>query len=206
MGAREAIADLEFAGRRDARVLLKDSSVGLDPETAAFEGEVVAGLPDGDDLTGAELRVDYLLEKLAAEHERIIGVEAFTKRRVEMVLAHKATELAKLAKRVEWLESKIREHMPLDSVGFKKQYGAKSHRLPHGQIGYRSSRATVDIVDPVRALEFAKARGLEISVTERVNKTPLLDYVRETGDYPDDAGFTVVEPSDEFFVSPDLEF
>lgn len=199
MGARDAIAALQHEEKQVAPP---------DHELIAFVGEALAGLPEGEDLTGAELRVDYLLEKLAAEQERIIGLEAFTKRRVDMVMAHKVTEMAKLEKRVAWLESRIREHLPFDAASFKRHYGAKSARLPHGQIGYRAQRATVEIVDHGKALAYAKARGLEIKVVESVNKTPLFEEVVRTSMDPDPMvdGFRFVPARDEFFVSPELEF
>ena len=189
-------------------VLVESNQPEPDHELIAFVGEVVADLPPGEGLTAGELRVDYLLEKLSAEAKRIEGVREFTARRVEMVTAHGQAEIEKLRRRVAWLESKIREHMPLDPASFKKHYGAKSTRLPHGQIGYRASRASVEIVDQEKALAFAKARGLEVRVTESVNKTPLLESVVRDGEEPDPVtdGFRYVPPTDAFFITPDLEF
>lgn len=179
-----------------------------EPELLAFVGEVAAGLPAGEDLTSAECRVDYLMEKLSEEAKRAEHVADFTARRVQMVCDHAEVETAKIRKRMAWLESRIREHLPLDAASFKKTYGAKSHRLPSGQVGYRASRATVEIVDPTKALAFAKAEGLEVKVTEVVNKTPLLEHVMRSGAEPDPErdGFAFVPPVDSFFVSPDLEF
>ena len=173
-----------------------------------FENEVTAGLPAGDDLTAAELRVDYLLEKAAEERTRLDQLEEFTARRVAMIVEHKSAEASKIEKRLAWLESRIREHIPFDAASFRKHYGAKSHRLPHGQIGYRASRATVEITDPAKALAFAKARGLEVKVSESVNKTPLLESVMRDGEEPNPEtdGFRFVPPADEFFCHPDVAF
>lgn len=195
MGVREAIASIEF----DERVAAKSA-----PEPAFVE-EVAAGLPAGDDLTAAELRVDYLLEKIAEERTRLDHLEEFTRRRMDMILEHKSMEAGKIERRLAWLESRVREHMPFDAASFRKHYGAKSHRLPHGQIGYRASRASVEITDPAKALAFAKARGLEIKVSESVNKTPLLESVMRDGEEPNPEtdGFRFVPPQDEFFVNPE---
>lgn len=198
MGAREAIAELEFAEAEAAKVA---------PE-AAFVVDVLAALPSGDGLTASELRVDYLMEKLSDEAKRLEAVEEFTARRVQMVRDHGEAETAKIAKRMAWLESKIREHLPLDAAGFRKHYGAKSHRLPHGQVGYRKHPATVEIVDFTEAMTWARENGVQPTETIKVTlpKAAILEWIKLMGEMPPENAIRYVDATDEFFVSPDLGF
>jgi len=173
-----------------------------DTETLAYAMELEAMLPEGDGPTVQELQADYLLEKMREEQAALRHLADFTERRVDMIRQHADIEGQKIQRRLDYLESKLRMCVPYDPDAFVSQYGKKSIKLPHGTIGYRSSKETVEIRDKDAALAFAKANGLDIKVTETVNKTPLLDYVKATGDVPDPdvCGFELVPGSDDFFV------
>lgn len=167
-----------------------------------WEDEVESGLPNGDGPTDRELRADYLLETLAELQAELAHLDEFTARRIQMVQDHRDTEAARIQRRMDYLSDRVRACVPYDPAVFASEYGKKSIKLPHGTLGYRSSKETVQIADKEKALAFAKAHGLEIRVTEAVNKTPLLDYVRATGDIPDPdvCGFELVPGSDDFYV------
>jgi hypothetical protein len=179
----------------------------MEMQTAAYtadpwESEVEAMLPEGDGPTVQELQADYLLEKMAEELAALLHLADFTERRVEMIRQHAEIEGQRIQRRLDYLESKLRMCVPYDPAQFEKQYGKKSLKLPHGTLGYRASKESVWITDKDKALSFARSHGLEIKFTESVNKTPLLDYVRTTGEVPDpeECGFELVPPSDDFFV------
>jgi hypothetical protein len=173
-----------------------------DPEALAYAMDVEGAMPEGEGPTVLELQADYLLEKLAEESAAMAHLNDFTERRIQMIRDHAEIEGNKIRGRVEWLEARLRRCVPYDPAGFQEAYGKKSLRLPHGTLGYRSSKESVQIADKDKALEFARSHGIEIKVTESVNKTPLLDYVRTTGDMPDPevCGFELVPPTDDFFV------
>jgi hypothetical protein len=192
----------------EASLKALDQADAVDREVTDFALEVEAGLPTGEDLTAAECRADYLLEKLAAETERLGRLKEFSERRIRMIREHQEAEGRRLAGRIRWLQDQIRANLPATAVDFRAIYGAKSASLPHGRVGFRASRATVEITDPAKALAFAKARGLAVKVVESVGKTPLIDYVKRTGEEPDPEtdGVQLVPAHEEFFVSPDLPF
>lgn len=196
--------------------------VGGEPDPTLFEGtasveptvepeftaEVEADLPEGDAIGMAEARADYLLQRIAAEHERICRINAAAEARAKMIKDHATEEITKAQRRVDWLQMRVREVLPGDADRFKKLYGKKSVSLPHGQIGFRQHRATVEIQDAAKALAFAKERGLEITVKESVGKTPLIEHVIRTGEEPEAerAGFAFVPASDSFYIAPELVF
>ena len=196
MGAREAIAALEF-GEAAARAALPS------PEQMAFEGEVVASLPAGEDLTSAELRVDYLLEKLSDERDRLVRLAEFTARKVEGVHAYEAEEGGKVERRIAWLESRIRDHLPLDPDSFKRTYGKKSAVFPNGKAGFRVTPATVEVTDQEKTLAFARRVGIAKTKTvESVGKTELMEWIIRNGEDTEDDGFRLVPARDEFYVTP----
>lgn len=185
-----------------------EEQVVQDIEFVLFEREVKQDLPEGEAVGMAEARVDYLLQRAAAEKQRIERIQAAAKARVQMIQNHAAEEVAKVERRLAYLESVVRLQLPGDGARFKFLYGAKSLKLPHGQVGFKQHRATVDIVDPAKALAFAQAHGLEIRVVQSVNKTPLIEHVVRTSEDPDPEtdGFAFVPARDAFFLQPDLEF
>lgn len=167
-----------------------------------WEFEVERDLPAGDGPTERELRADYLLETLAGLEAELAHLDDFTARRIQMVQDHRDAEAARIQRRIDYLGERVRGCVPYDADTFAREYGKKSIRLPHGTIGYRAARESVDIADGAKAVAWAKAHGVETRVVETVNKTPLLDYVKATGDVPDPdvCGFELVPGSDDFFV------
>lgn len=197
-----------FGNSEKAGTQMESQAEQPDTELAAFAHEVEAELPDGDGLVGlAEARADYLLERIARERARQDRIHGAAALRVKMIRDNEADECGKVERRIAYLESQVRVQLPGDAGRFKAVYGKKSVSLPHGQIGFKQHRATVEIVDPAKALAFAQAHGLEIRVTQSVNKTPLIEHVMRNSEdpNPETDGFEFVPARDEFFCSPALE-
>lgn len=190
---------------------LTEEQVREDLELARFRSEVERELPPARGVVGeAEARADYLLERLAREHALMERTRGAAKLRIEMIKANEAEELRKIENRCGWLEAKIRTHMPGDGARFKAVYGKKSVAMASGEVGFRLHPASVEITDPQKALAYAKANGLEVKVTETVNRTPLKEHVIRDLDrcepIPETDGFKFVPARDEFYCSPKMPF
>ena len=167
-----------------------------------WESWIDENMPKGDDLTAAELRADYLLEKQTEAEAQLAHLRDFTARRIAMIADHGAAEAAKIEGRIGYLSSKLRVLVPMDAEKFTATYGKKSLNLPHGKLGFRAVQPTVEIHDAGKALAFAKANGLDVTVKESVGKKPLIQYVKTSGALPDEmeAGFEWVDGYDAFFA------
>lgn len=173
-----------------------------DPELFAFVGECVAQLPSGEGEAATRVRVDWLLEKLTAERARIRSVQEFTERRVDMIRTHGDGEVAKLQKRVAYLETKIREHLPHEGERFKREFGKKSLDLPNGKVGYRTVQPTVHIEDMEKAIRWAEEHRIEVARKEvkALQKTPVLDWIKATGELPPVEIIEYVDGYDKFYI------
>lgn len=186
----------------EANAVVMDAPESADHETNEYAAEMERHMPQGNEPTDQELRADYLLEKMAEEQEKLDHLNEFTERRIQMIRDHAEIEGLRIKRRMDWLESKVRMCVPYDAREFQSAYGKKSLKLPHGQLGYRSSKETVEIRDPAKALEFARANRIDIKVDEKVNKTPLHEWVKKSGEVPDleECGFEIMPATDSFFV------
>lgn len=169
-----------------------------------YAGEVERELPEGEGATAIALRVDYLLQRIQEEGQHVARVAAFTARRIQMIEEHAERETETHRKRIEWLESRVRLHVPSSGEQMEKHFGKKSMSLPHGTVGYRSCAESIAILDAQKALTFAKQQGLSVTVKESVNKGPLHDFIRETGEIPDPdvCGFKLEPGAEHFSIRP----
>lgn len=176
-------------------------------EDREFQDAVEADLPEGGDFTANALRVDVLLEKIAGLRDEESKVAEFTTRRMQMVQAHGERELRKVQGRIRWLEGVVRRLVPSTGHGMQQAFGKKSLALPHGSVGYRASPESIVVTDSTRALQWAKERGLEVTVRESVGKTALHAYVKETGDEPDpkECGFSLEPAGERFYLKTEGE-
>lgn len=167
-----------------------------------YEQEVEESLPQGEGSASVRLRVDYLLEKVAEEKARIREVEEFTARRIEMIRTHGDDEVAKLQRRVSFLESRIRLHLPFEGEAFKREFGKKSLDLPSGKVGYRAVAPTVTIEDAEKAIRWAEEKRIEVSRKEvkTLNKTPVLEWIAKTGELPPADCIDYVDGFDRFYI------
>lgn len=180
----------------------------VDHEAEAFRAELQAGMPEGEALGMAEARVDYLLERIGQEQERIDRINAAASARIEMIRQHAEDEAAKVQRRIGYVEALIRAQLPGDGATYKKLYGKKSVSLAHGEVGFRVKPAGIEITDKGKALAFAEKNGLPIKVEKSVGKTALKEFVMRAGEDPNpgDDGFEFVPASESFYVSPALPF
>jgi hypothetical protein len=113
-------------------------------------------------------------------------------------------EEGRLERQVDYLSGQIRALVPaVDGDAFKEVFGVKTktRNLPHGKVGFRASRATVEVADEAAALDWCRENGVEHGVKEYVKKPPVVKYIQDTGDV--DVPGVVFKPSvDEFFVKP----
>lgn len=154
-------------------------------------------LPNSDeaDQVGLDIIIDRYLERIAEREAEIARNAEISARRVEMIKQWERDANVSLERECRWLQQQIE--------GFSRQYDfgkKKTRALPHGEFGNRWQPERIEIIDPVAAVAFAKANGLEIK--ESVNKTPLHDHVKKTGIIPD--GVEVVPGWDKFFVKAGL--
>lgn len=126
------------------------------------------------------VRVDFLLEKRAEIEREIARNEDVARRRIQMIESWRDEENTVLGRQIEWLDRRITDHAAAFQLG--ENGNKKSRRLPHGQVGFRKTRDTVEIEDMELAVSFAEAHDLPIK--KEVNKTPLIEFVQSTGEEP----------------------
>ena len=156
-----------------------------------------------DPLTDTEARLDWLLERIANRQAEIATNNAIADRRKLQIEDWRQGENAKIERSIDWFNSQIRQLVPIEPTEFEQQFGKRSRTLPFGTIGYRKMPDTIEVFNPERALEWAKARGQEtkiIPASETVSKTVLKAALKQHTD-PD--GFEVIRGLDEFYVKPD---
>lgn len=173
-----------------------------DADEAAFLESIGADMPEGEELSAVDARIDYLLEKIGDRQHQIEHVSDVASRRIAMVQEWLDGEKAKLEREIEWLGSQVRAQVPPTPDALQEVYGTKkkSISLPHGSVGFRASRDTVAIEDKDAALEYAKANVPDaVRVSERVVKTPLIEHAKVTGVAKGD-GWRFVPGEDSFFV------
>lgn len=146
---------------------------------------------DLDDPVNTDVVIDHYLAALAdREAEMARNAQVFT-RRVAMLEGWLKDVNASAEREAKWLRQQIEAFARDYDFGKKK-----SRALPHGTIGYRASRETLEITDMDAAAAFAVERGLETKVA--VNKTPLLECFRKDGIVPD--GCEYVAGGDHFYI------
>lgn len=172
-------------------------------EDVEYARSIDGELPKGEGEVEDRLRMDWLLEKVAEEEAEITRVADFTNRRMEMVRKHGEAEMVRRQNRIVWLKSVIKMHLPSTGSHMEKVYGKKSLPLPHGTVGFRTNRESIVIEDAAKALRWAKANGLQVATKESVSKTPLHNYVHETGEVPpaSECGWRIEPAGEAFFVT-----
>lgn len=160
-------------------------------ERAEFFAALEEGFGDDDSRAGLDTRLDFLLQKMADRALAIANNDEVADRRIAMIEGWRRQQNATIEREIGWL----RLHFEALSDGY--DFGAKKSRaLPHGTFGFRKKGDTLEIIDMPAAVTFAEANGLEIK--RSVNKTPLLEHFRKTGEIPDGTEF--VPGGDAFFV------
>lgn len=169
----------------------------LDEDERSF----AATLGDGSTRTDAEVRIDWLLERIAKRNKQIERNKAVADARKAMVDDWLCAENLRLDNGISWLESEIRQLIPHSLAEFEREYGKKSRNLPHGVIGFRRQPDKVNVFDEEKALTWAKLMGLPIKVKESVSKTELKKAL-DAGAEPD--GVEIIKGLDQFYVRSDV--
>ena len=143
-------------------------------------------------------RIDWLLERIGKRQAMIEQNDAVAKERILQMEDWRQGENAKLERAIEWFRYEVKKLLPMDAKSFQQAYGKKSRTLPFGTVGYKKHPAKIEITDADRALLWAKAHNLPVTVKESVSKTVLKEAVENITDNPD--GFGVLPGHDEFFV------
>jgi hypothetical protein len=181
-----------------------EAHLKLEPELLdPFEREVDEALPEGEDRAASMLRADYLLQRIREELARRDEYAEFIARRIHMVAEDGKAAMAKAERRIAFLESRLRMHLPQTGEGMEREYGRKSLALPHGVVGYRAPPAGVRIIDAKRVVAWAKSTGavpVEEKVEEKVTVAALKQYVATTGDIPEGAEWA--DAKETFYVTP----
>jgi len=153
--------------------------------------------------TEIDVRLDWLLEKLAKRRAQVAENNAVAEARILQVEDWRQGENAKIERAISWIEYQIREMLPPDGETFEKTYGQKSRALPFGKVGFRQSPPKVEVFDKDKALAWAKARGVStklIPAREEVDKSALKEALKTHTD-PD--GFELILGLDQFYVKVD---
>jgi hypothetical protein len=150
---------------------------------------------DADD-NALDVMADSLLERLKLAVEEGDSIRDVAQRRRDMISQHEASELESVERRIRYIETKLRFLFP----GLNLR-GKKSKSYANGKVGTSLKGGGVVIDDPEKALAFAEECGIPVKVTKQVQKTPLAEYVKSTGDQGDleEDGWTYREPQDEFY-------
>lgn len=182
----------------------------IDEQERAFLESIGAEMPEGEELSAVDARLDYLLEKIADRKRDKVHAEEVAERRISMIESWLESETAKAEREIEWLERQVRLSFPQTPDQLREERGTKkkSVSLPNGTIGFRSSRDTVDVVDEEKALRWAEGSCPDaIKVKRRVLKTPIKKMLAEGGVLttgepcdPEENGLRFVPGSDSFYV------
>lgn len=156
----------------------------------------------GDGAPAMDARVDYYLEMLS-------DLEAQSKHDADVVRLRVAAlnlwldqKNERREKRASWLTHQI------EAIAAGYDFGKKRSRdLPHGVFGFRKKAATVEIVDPALAKEWARLKCPEaLTKTEGVSltKTPIVEMVKESRIHldPSTSGMRYIDERDDFYIKP----
>lgn len=152
----------------------------FDPEQAARDGYIDHLLALMADLDAEHAADSALAERRIEERTRVIREWA-------------AAQAERYQRRRDYLEQQLRV-----LAAHVDMRGKRSRTFPHGKVGLRKKQDTLEILDMQAAVAFAERAGLEVK--KSVNKTPLLDLLKRTGEIAD--GCDLVPGGDEIYVTP----
>lgn len=134
----------------------------------------LADVPEGSLRGGAvDVQIDRMLERVADVNDEAARLQMVYRARMEMMQSALDEQLTVLARRRGFYEEQLR----LIALAYDMK-GKKSVSFPHGVIGFRAKRTTVELVDADAALAFAKEHSIEYKVTESLNKTPVIEFIK----------------------------
>ena len=174
------------------------------------DGELAITGPEWDEfvqmmedttLTSDLVRIDWLLERVAAARAEIAENNAVADARIAMQEDFRQGENARIERKITWLVGEIGTLAPTDGVAMKAEYSKKSRTLAHGTFGFKSHPDSIAIDDAKAALAFAVENSLPVKTVHSVTKTTLKDHAKATGE-SEGGGWRLVPGADAFFVTP----
>jgi len=132
-------------------------------------------------------KCDWVIKKITAVDDEIDRLEEQHRRRVKQLENEKTFFQERFGTELEaWTRTNL--------DGRKK-----SIDMPHGRIGFRKSRESIEIVDKEANLDWAKENCPDaLREKEWTIKTPQIKLMKETGEMPD--GTALKPAKDRFFV------
>lgn len=155
--------------------------------------------------------LDWLLEKLVELTRKEVELLEFAECRKAVVDRWLEDQMRTVhGTRTHW-ERQLKMNVPRTAKGLQeaaKLGKKKSLSLPHGVIGFRSTKHGLDLLDLTKALEWCERNGVDPRIKKELDKKAALAKVQEqvkaTGEIPDpeDDGLLYQEARDEFFIKP----
>lgn len=181
---------------------MADRTFILDSPDKSWEEWVAAA----DEAFGAEgqieARADYFLELVGELDAEDARDEHVARLRIAHIEHWLTIQRGRREKRRVWLSEQ------LEALAAAIDFGRKKSRdLPHGVLGYRAKRATVEITDTALARTWAE-QHCPAAVKERTSssltKTEIIELVKTSGIHLDPAttGMRFVDDRDEFYITP----
>lgn len=166
---------------------LPDFLQELEAEMEAFIENSGLNSDTPEALSDRELLIDHYLHRISDLHVRATMNKELRNRQVWLQDAWLEEENGKLERAVKWLEEKILLNVPGNLLHFQDTFGVKtkSRTLPHGKVGFKSSRDTVEISNQVKALRWAEENDVEVKVFTELQKKPAIAYCQESGEIPE---------------------
>jgi len=110
-----------------------------------------------------------------------------------------ATRVNAIKRRHEFLFWRFNDELKRYAAAQLEGQKRRSVVLPHGTIGFRRVKESLDIIDPDRALAAAKRDiPAAVKVVERLVKTPIYEHLKTTGELLDGCELRAAE--DRFYV------
>lgn len=198
----------------DAQVpeeVIPDFLIELEEEVQAFMESAGLNSDTPEALTDRETLIDYYLKKIQALNLRAAMNQELRDRQHRIQDDWLEEENRKLKSQAGWIEQKILLNMPGDLVAFQKEFGLtkrdKSRKLPHGKIGFRSSRDRVTIQDQTLAVAWARTNDVEVKEEVTLATKPAKAYIDSTGDMPDPEtdGLTFVPGEEKRYIAANAD-
>ena len=169
--------------------VIPDFLIELEEEMQAFMESAGLNSDTPEALTDRETLIDYYLEKIQALNLRAMMNQELRDRRVRVQEDWLEEENRKLGSQAGWIEEKILLNMPGDLKAFQKEFGLskrdKSRKLPHGKIGFRSSRDKVSVPNQPLAVQWAMDHGVTVRVETTLLAREVKRYIDKTGEVPE---------------------
>ena len=137
-----------------------------------------------------KVRADQLLMAISLLEEKAAEINTMVDAEAALFEEYRSVEISKLDKKMSWLAFQLE--------GFMKSTGEKTLALPHGELKMRKGRDKIEILDMVKFLPIAQAKGLLRAIPESYepDMRTLLEYAKYSGVTP--PGCSLIPASTKF--------